>query len=493
MRILSRSLTSLVIAIIITIVVIIPPAFALDEALTEQVLRAKEPSSLTIEKTRLEKANPSTDEWKKVDVLEPAPNKTNLEKLPPLHSFRDPPLQSKTGPGGSDYTYQKVKLSRHCLNTTQQQCPQKQDEYWIFEPSNDNENLQVLPNLPLIVFLHGWSLMSPNFYGGWIEHIVKKGNIVIFPVFQNNPTTEITAQSVQVAVNVIIDATKDSIKKLRTEYPKNENIANQKIALIGHSAGGAMAADVAAKIAPSATEQPTFNPVAIVSVEPYAGNLPPYDLSKIPANSVLLSIAGDQDIIARKKDAEKIFWQTTNISPQPPQESKDFVEVKCDLTNHSNPICAGLPITDLTCPIEDNATDCLTAGHLAPLSYKKITEQTEEGSQLIAFLKSSFSDNSDVRYSDIWLIITELEKLIEKMTKEQIETFLTTAFEANAIDYYSFWKLSVALSNLAFYGKEREYALGNTNEQKDMGQWSSKWPVPPHSVKQLFVTVNPGE
>lgn len=485
-----RSLTCLVIALILTIVTLVPPVFALDDALTHQVLKTKEPSSLNLEKPSLERANPSIDERGKADVLETAPNKTELEKLPPLQSFVDPPPQPKTGPGGSDYIYEEVKQSRYCLNTTQPPCAQKQDEYWIFEPSNGNENPQKLPNLPQIVFLHGWSLMSPNFYGGWIEHIVKKGNIVIFPVFQNNPTTEITAQSVQVAVNVIINATKDALEKLRTKYSNNENIAEQKIALIGHSAGGAMAADVAAKIVTPAPEQPTFNPVAIVSVEPFAGKLPYDDLSKIPATSFLLSIVGNQDIIAGKKDAENIFWQTTNISHQPPQESKDFVEVNCDLRNHFIFHCAENLESDIICPLDNKSTDCLTSGHLAPLSYKKITEQTGEGNQLIGFLMS-YLDISDVSSNDIPDVIRYLVKLIEKMTEEDIERFLTTAFAANAIDYYSFWKLSVALSNLAFHGQDREYALGNTDEQKDMGEWVTKWPVQPYPVNQLYVTDNP--
>jgi hypothetical protein len=33
---------------------------------------------------------------------------------------------------------------------------------------------------------------------------------------------------------------------------------------------------------------------------------------------------------------------------------------------------------------------------------------------------------------------------------------------ANALDYYGLWKLLDALCDAAFYGKHRQYALGNT-------------------------------
>jgi hypothetical protein len=53
-----------------------------------------------------------------------------------------------------------------------------------------------------------------------------------------------------------------------------------------------------------------------------------------------------------------------------------------------------------------------------------------------------------------------------------------------AMDYYGFWKLFDGLSDAAFYGTNRQYALGNTPEQRYMGKWSDGTPV-----KELEVTV----
>ncbi len=56
----------------------------------------------------------------------------------------------------------------------------------------------------------------------------------------------------------------------------------------------------------------------------------------------------------------------------------------------------------------------------------------------------------------------------------------------NALDFYGTWKLFDALCDAAFYNKNREYALGNTPQQRFMGLWSDGVPV-----KELKVTDKP--
>ncbi len=47
----------------------------------------------------------------------------------------------------------------------------------------------------------------------------------------------------------------------------------------------------------------------------------------------------------------------------------------------------------------------------------------------------------------------------------------------DALDYFGTWKLFDALTDAAFYGKNRNSALGNTPEQRFMGKWSDGTPV----------------
>ena len=60
------------------------------------------------------------------------------------------------------------------------------------------------------------------------------------------------------------------------------------------------------------------------------------------------------------------------------------------------------------------------------------------------------------------------------------------AGSVNALDWYGFWKLGDALCDAAFDGKNREYALGDTPEQRFMGAWSDGTPA-----KELVVTKEP--
>ena len=53
----------------------------------------------------------------------------------------------------------------------------------------------------------------------------------------------------------------------------------------------------------------------------------------------------------------------------------------------------------------------------------------------------------------------------------------------DALDWYDYWKLFDGLTDAAFYGKNRDYALGNTYQQKFLGIWPNGNPV-----KELEIT-----
>lgn len=35
-----------------------------------------------------------------------------------------------------------------------------------------------------MIFLHGWSVMQPDLYRAWIDHIVRRGMVVVYPRYQ---------------------------------------------------------------------------------------------------------------------------------------------------------------------------------------------------------------------------------------------------------------------------------------------------------------------
>ena len=86
-----------------------------------------------------------------------------------------PPLQPKTGPGGKQTTHAAVIKNRY---------GQGGQEYWIYEPDRPKP-----ATASVVIFMHGWGGTNPLYYGAWIDHIVKRGNIVVFPRYQTNVLT----------------------------------------------------------------------------------------------------------------------------------------------------------------------------------------------------------------------------------------------------------------------------------------------------------------
>ncbi len=328
-----------------------------------------------------------------------------------------PPSQPQTGPGGKQYTHTSVTKNRYGKGG---------EEYWLFEPDSPKPR-----TAPVIVFLHGWGGMNPLYYGAWVDHLVKRGNIVVYPRYQAGlltPITEFTPNT--------IAAVKDALKRLQTE-PGHIKPDLNKFATVGHSVGGILAASVAAL----ADESNLPRVRAVMSVEPGITespiNIPLADLKKILPETLLLAIAGDQDSLVRDTDAKRIYYESTRV----PANNKDFI----------------LLITDM------HGTPSLQASHRAPTAMDKSYDSGEGVSGAPAGTPDRIGDTPQVS------------------RRVRPETMLV-----NALDFYGTWKLFDALCDAAFNGKNREYALGNTPQQRFMGVWSDGVPV-----KELKVTDKP--
>jgi len=328
-----------------------------------------------------------------------------------------PPAQPQTGPGGKQYGHSAVTKNRYGTGGK---------EYWIFEPDSPKPR-----SAPVIVFLHGWGGMNPLYYGAWLDHLVKRGNIVIYPRYQSNLLTPISD-----FLPNTLHAVKDALERLRTE-PGHVSADLSKFAALGHSLGGLLAANLAAL----ASESSLPRVMAVMSVEPGITeapiNVPLADLKKIPPETLLLAVAGDQDTLVRDHDAKRIYYESTRV----PENNKDFVMLLTD--THGRP--------------------ALQASHRAPTAHDKSYDNGEG-------VGGGPSERSN-RVGDAR----------QNSQRARLDTMMV-----NALDYYGTWKLFDGLCDAAFYGKNREYALGNTPQQRFMGVWSDGVPV-----KELKVTDKP--
>lgn len=327
-----------------------------------------------------------------------------------------PPEQPNAGPGGKPNAHASVIKKRYREGAK---------EYWIYEPDGPKPR-----SAPLIVFLHGWGGTNPLYYGAWIDHLVKRGNVVVFPRYQSSVLTPRAH-----FIPNTLEAIKDAITRLQKESGHVRPELN-RVAAVGHSLGGVLAASVAALAAES-----DLPPVkAVMAVEPgmtsHPANVPIADLKKIPGDTLLLAVAGDRDTFVGDIDAKRIYYESTRVSA----DNKDFITLTTD----------------------DHGTPGLIANHRAPTAPDK-SYDNGEGDRTASRASSSggpATNGSSPQSTRLPVV--------------------------DALDYYGLWKVFDGLCDAAFYSKNREYALGNTPQQRFMGRWSDGV-----AVKELVVTDKP--
>jgi hypothetical protein len=174
-----------------------------------------------------------------------------------------------------------------------------------------------------------------------------------------------------------------------------------------------------------------------MSVEPAMtkspASVPLADLKKVPADTLLLAVVGDRDTLAADDDAKRIYYETTAISA----DNKDFIKL----------------VTD------ERGSPALIASHRAPTAPDK-SYDNGEGDFASIRIGSSGGTSQPPSQSPRTPVV-------------------------NAMDF-ALWRLFDALCDAAFYGKNREFALGNTPQQRSMGKWSDGVPV-----KEMIVTDKP--
>jgi acetyl esterase/lipase len=185
--------------------------------------------------------------------------------------------------------------------------------YWLFEPADPTPE-----TAPVVVFNHGWFAVNPGVYGAWIDHLVRKGRIVIAPRYQRDWSTP----PANFLPNGLI-AVRDALDVLSTS-PAHVRPDRSKFVIMGHSAGGNLAAQMAAV----AAEADLPIPKAVIAVFP--GEVLPSrkpDLADVPASTLLVVVAGEKDVVVGDQRAREIFAETTAI----PLNRKKFILYRSDL------------------------------------------------------------------------------------------------------------------------------------------------------------------
>jgi acetyl esterase/lipase len=311
-----------------------------------------------------------------------------------------PPVRPSSGPGSTDYAHEGVRKTSHGSG---------ERGYFIFAPDGPSAK-----SAPVVVFLHGFMETEPGLYGAWIMHLVRRGNIVIYPRFQAFGTLP------RSYLPNAVGAAKDAIAYLKESDGVTPDV--EKFAIVGHSCGGLLAGSFAAV----AVENGLPTPRAVMCVEPGRHEVFPIaDFAKIPSETLLITVAGDRDLVTGQTDARLIFEGAVNVLP----ENRNMVIVQTDTR--------GLP--------------WFVAGHASPAAIDRRFEQLR-------------TEHVDGRHP--------LDAVGDAMFTLRNSVMQAFVLRVAPIEYMGYWRLFDSLTHTAFTGEDRDAALGDTPRQRDMGRWS---------------------
>ncbi len=231
-----------------------------------------------------------------------------------------PPRQPASGPGGADLLFDGVDVVR---------AGRPPDGYWLFAPKllEMDSSPPTSASLPVVIFLHGFTALDPTAYRAWIDHIVRRGALVVYPDYQRaNPFGDDwrtflpnTFAAVRAAVTGLEEG----------DGPRPDLTRG---AVVGHSLGGVLAAGYAASAEPEGLPIPTvLMPVAPGGCAGCGGLLDDTgvalpDLTRIRATTVAAVVVGDDDATVGESGAKRIWADLTSI----PLNQRDYVTLRSD-------------------------------------------------------------------------------------------------------------------------------------------------------------------
>jgi pimeloyl-ACP methyl ester carboxylesterase len=253
---------------------------------------------------------------------------TAADVVPHTEAPPTPPAQPTTGPAGTGYPSTGVTVNGPYWANNRTTIDDVQ--YYIYEPLHPEP-----ATAPVILFLHGYGALTTDYYQGWINHMVQKGFIVVWPKYQATILSTFAnfPSNAQSAWTDALYRLQNFTWEHHVKPTLNADGSVQAI-FVGHSFGGWISAWLAGQ---AATAVPSFAaPEAIVLIEPASlGLLPPINYAGINSNLRMLIVSADQDTIACSKDGVSIYTNT----PQVPAAQKNYLFFNTD--SHGAPALLG--------------------------------------------------------------------------------------------------------------------------------------------------------
>lgn len=333
-----------------------------------------------------------------------------------------PPPQPKTGPGASlDATTDVVKRSVGRVSSAT----------YVY-------HLAAAPAEPraVVVLFHAWGAVNPVVYGGWIEHLARRGHLVLVPDFQ------------QVGKTRAVDATDNAAALLKSALAELASDPQAKpdpgrVFYLGHSAGAGIAANLAATARTRELPVPKLvfavMPGGIASDERSRGVVLA-DLSGIDEGTAIVTVVGDRETVAADRASRRILKEASAV----PVGRKLFVRSSSD----------------------DHGFPALSATLASPASPK---EGYDAG--LIKVQPDPPPDPKAPRpvrprWAADMVLTGEQTVLVGQLQRNVTDT----------LDYLAYWRVFDMVAAASLTGGDMA-ALRSDPTFLDMGRWTDGWPV----------------
>jgi pimeloyl-ACP methyl ester carboxylesterase len=336
----------------------------------------------------------------------------------------NPPAQPKAGlPGGADNPDAEIvkrSVGRASALT------------YVFHMGNEPERPR-----PVVVFLHGWGAMNPSTYGGWIDHLARRGYLVLYPAFQTVGRTRPVDATKNAAALV-----KDALAALANDPRAKPDLA--KLVYLGHSAGGGVAANLAADPAGAGLPVPKLVYITMVggiASDEKSRGVQLADLSKIDPSTAIIAMIGDREFQASDRASRRILREATEVPPN----RKLFMRAGSD--DHGFPTLS--------------ATLAAPGAPLAAYDSAQIKVEPDPP------LDRKAPRPPQPKWSADMVLSGEQQVLLAQLGRNPIDT----------LDYLAFWKTFDMAAEVALNGSGDLVALRSDPTFLDMQRWSDTWPI----------------
>lgn len=264
---------------------------------------------------------------------------------------------------------------------------------------------------PLVLFHHGWLGMNPLNFGSMIDLLVRRGAVVVYPVYQDGDKT-----SPQAVTGLAAEADLAALRSLRERHPGL--VDERKTVYVGYSMGAAISVNLA--------------------LDPRRYQLP-------APRALLLIAPGDAHHVVRGAEAKSIYGPVETLPAELP------TVLISGLADASIGVLTARQLAARICHLQHHALLMLPSD--------------ADGGREIASGHGS-PGAPDQRYN-----LPDPRAAVADGTPIAGRADFEPSGSLNLLDYYGYWRLATRLVDYASGQPLPEDLFGDSDENRYLGAW----------------------